>query len=206
MKKRIAFTIILTLILLLFQYSCSFASSLSSIISGADGFISAGTGESPISDDSLKTLSNNIYNILLILGTVIAVIIGAILGIQFMVGSVEQKSKIKEALIPYFAGCAVIFGAFGIWKLAVNIGSGLSSESTIAGESGTVYDENQVKLNWASEAESYMIAHPASDLHEKDNTTLTNWWIGLNYKYHNDQNNYYIQRVREASSGYDADE
>ena len=122
MKRKIVFTLIVTLILCIFYYSCSFASSLGNIVSGADNFIHTGTTtESPISDTELKNLSNNIYNILLILGTVIAVIIGAVLGIQFMVGSVEQKSKIKETLIPYIAGCAIIFGAFGIWILAVSI-------------------------------------------------------------------------------------
>ena len=38
-----------------------------------------------------------------------------------MTGSVSQKAKIKETLIPYIAGCIVIFGAFGIWKLVVTI-------------------------------------------------------------------------------------
>ena len=38
-----------------------------------------------------------------------------------MWGSVEEQTKAKEALIPYVVGCFVIFGAFGIWKLAVTI-------------------------------------------------------------------------------------
>ncbi len=31
-------------------------------------------------------------------------------------GSVEAKAQIKEKLIPYVVGCAIMFGAFGIWK------------------------------------------------------------------------------------------
>ena len=43
------------------------------------------------------------------------------LGIQFMVGSVDQKAKVKDSLIPYIVGCFVIFGAFGIWKIVLTI-------------------------------------------------------------------------------------
>ena len=38
-----------------------------------------------------------------------------------MIASAEDKAKIKEAMIPYVLGCIVIFGAFGIWKLAITI-------------------------------------------------------------------------------------
>ena len=51
--------------------------------------------------------------------------IGGILGIQIMWGSIEQQVKAKEMIMPYVVGCIVIFGAFGIWKLAVTIFSQL---------------------------------------------------------------------------------
>ena len=69
----------------------------------------------------MKALSNDLYNILLVIGVIVAAIIGTILGVQFITGSVEQKSKVKESLIPYVVGCVVIFGAFGIWKFVVTI-------------------------------------------------------------------------------------
>lgn len=48
-------------------------------------------------------------------------IVGIIIGIQFMVASAEDKAKVKEALVPYVIGCVVIFGAFTIWSVVVNI-------------------------------------------------------------------------------------
>ena len=42
-----------------------------------------------------------------------------------MAGSVEQKAKVKDSLVPYIVGCTVIFGAFGIWKLVVTILRGI---------------------------------------------------------------------------------
>ena len=114
--------LILIIILLLFcSNNVVQANNLGDIITGGQNFIESGSKQTPIASDSIKNLSDTIYNILLVLGTVIAVIIGAILGIQFITGSVEQKAKVKDSLIPFIVGCVVIFGAFGIWKLVITI-------------------------------------------------------------------------------------
>lgn len=98
--------------------------SLSGVISGGDSFIQAGKGGSAqIDKGSLKNASSSIYNILLICGVIIAVLIGSIMGIKFMIGSVEEKAEIKAALVPFAIGCIVVFGAFGIWKIVVTIGN-----------------------------------------------------------------------------------
>lgn len=117
MVKKIFLTLILTVLLI----STSNVVQATGIFQGAENFISAGEKQEPIDLDNLNNASEKIYNILLILGTAIAVIVGAILGIQFITGSIEQKGKVKEALIPYVIGCVVIFGAFGIWKLVITI-------------------------------------------------------------------------------------
>lgn len=92
------------------------------IIEAGGGFIKKGEQQQQaIQDSQIKTVSDQIYNILLAIGTVIAVIIGAILGIQFMVGSMDEKAKVKESLIPFVIGCVIIFGAFGIWKLLLQL-------------------------------------------------------------------------------------
>lgn len=98
--------------------------SLSGVISGGDSFIQAGKGGSAqIDKGSLQNASSSIYNILLICGVIIAVLIGSIMGIKFMIGSVEEKAELKAALVPFAIGCIVVFGAFGIWKIVVTIGN-----------------------------------------------------------------------------------
>ena len=100
--------------------------SLSDVISGGDSFINAGKGGSAqIDKGSLQNASSSIYNILLICGVIIAVLIGSIMGIKFMIGSVEEKAEIKAALVPFVIGCIVVFGAFGIWKIVVTVGNNL---------------------------------------------------------------------------------
>ncbi len=122
MIKRIFFTlsIILLITIFAFPYKAVQASTITEIIEGADKFIEDGKGGgTSISDTAINNASDLIYNTLLIIGTCIAVVFAAILGIQFITGSVEQKVKVQESLIPFIAGCVVIFGAFGIWKLAI---------------------------------------------------------------------------------------
>lgn len=69
----------------------------------------------------LSDFSSSLYTILLIAGTAITVIIGVVLGIKYMVGSVEEKAEYKKMLIPYLAGCVAIYGSLGIWKLVISI-------------------------------------------------------------------------------------
>lgn len=132
MVKRIIY-IILTFIICLnvlnstIVYAAGAETTGDSIINGANGFVNDGkTGASEaLNEVELRKTSNTIYNILLAIAMVVAVAVGVILGIKFMTSSVEEQAKIKEVLVPYVAGCIVVFGSIGIWKLAVNIFSKL---------------------------------------------------------------------------------
>lgn len=95
--------------------------TLGEIASEAKGFLDKGTVAIPFSEGNLKGASDTLFNILLGLGMAAAVIIGVYLGVKFMISTVEDKAKVKEALIPYIAGCIVVFGAFTIWKLAIEL-------------------------------------------------------------------------------------
>ena len=120
MKRKIFFILIIFILMICSTHIVQ-ATTISNIIQGADGFITNGSSSDMIAGDKIKNLSDIIYNVLLILGMVIAVIVGSVLGIQFITGSVEQKAKVKDSLIPFVIGCVVIFGAFGIWKLVITI-------------------------------------------------------------------------------------
>lgn len=100
------------------------SSGLDDAISDADSFIENGDNNK-LQISSLQAFSRNIYNILLTIGIVVAVLTGAIIGIKYMLGSVEEKADIKGLLIPYIAGCVIIFGSFAIWKLIVTLLQGI---------------------------------------------------------------------------------
>lgn len=127
MKKKIILFMILV-VCIINIYTCVQAdTSIMDSMSGADSFISAGQNSNMIVVDKaeLKGASDSIFNILLLAGMIIAVILSSILGIKFMMGSVEEKAQVKETLIPFVIGCIVIFGAFTIWKIFVTIGNNL---------------------------------------------------------------------------------
>lgn len=146
-KKFLKIAILLIIIQFIFAIMSTYQpvradGGLGGIISGADDFLNAGKntaeqgGMSSTTGDAtttiktptnaeIKAIIDNVYNILFPLGVVVTVIIGAVLGIKFMMASVEDKAKIKESLVPYIIGCFVIYGAFGIWKLAITIFSAI---------------------------------------------------------------------------------
>lgn len=98
------------------------------IVDEAHGFIETGKKEeTPIKGENMKSMSSMIYNILLIAGIIIAVIVAVILGIKFVTGGVEGQAEVKNAIIPFIVGCVVIFGAFGIWKMVLMMLNGLDT-------------------------------------------------------------------------------
>lgn len=127
--KIILKILIILMFLIVIENNQSYAYPLTDIINSGQNFIDEGkaggsainSNQFAIDSDQLKESSNLIYNILLGIGVILSVLVGAILGIKIMWGSIEEQTKAKEALIPYVLGCVVIFGAFGIWKLAVTV-------------------------------------------------------------------------------------
>lgn len=93
--------------------------TIDQVMGAAENSISGANTENTISQSSLKNTIDLIYNILLAVGIIVAVVAGAILGVQFMVASADGKAELKERLVPYVVGCVVIFGAFGIWKIVM---------------------------------------------------------------------------------------
>lgn len=123
--NKIIFIILMLVLVFTIIPIQSNADSIDSVMEGAKSFVDSGKQSDNITLDSsvIKSASDMIYNILLGVGIVIALAVGSILGIQFMLASAEDKAKVKEALIPFIIGCIIIFGAFGIWKIVVIIGS-----------------------------------------------------------------------------------
>ena len=140
--KLIMLVLIITFISSIFCFQSSYATS--DIIKEGKDFLEAGsTTVTVLNTTTLKSTSDYIYNTLLTLAIIVAVIVAMILGIQFMVASADEKAKVKEALMPFVVGCIVVFGSFTIWKTIVIIGNSaeksVKTVNTIKGE----YDKNE---------------------------------------------------------------
>lgn len=126
--SRTIIKILLTIIIMNFVFTpISEASFWGDIFQKGDEFLEEGKNqETPISSEDMKKEVNQIYYILLGLGVALSVLVGAILGIKYMFGSIEEQVKVKETLFPYMIGCIVVFSAFAIWRIAINVLSNIS--------------------------------------------------------------------------------
>lgn len=97
--------------------------SLEEVITDGNRFVSRGALN--INEENLQNFSRTMYNILLAVGVAVAVIVGAIIGIKLMVAPIEEKAEAKKLLVPYVAGCVIVFAGFGIWQLVVTILQGI---------------------------------------------------------------------------------
>lgn len=134
---------VLKVLLLIFLFTIMFPEnyiyagdySISNIFIDAENFVHSGNDVSSMIDTgALKKTSTFIYEILFSIGLIVAVAVGIVLGIQFMISSAVDKAKIKETLIGYVIGCVVLFGAFGIWKMVINIVQETTSVTTDSSE------------------------------------------------------------------------
>lgn len=133
-KNIILKIIILLLIFQIIFVPISNASSTDEIINQGNDFLEEGRNNQLVKDEEdniigtildkgeMQEAIDSVYSVVFTLGVALSVIIGAVLGIKFMIGSVEEQAQIKEMIIPYMLGCVVVFGAFGIWKIVIGLG------------------------------------------------------------------------------------
>ncbi len=122
MKNKVINIVMLVVIICIIPITSFADTAIDDVVSGGDNFIShASSPDTVINIASLQGFSKDVYNLILSIGMVVAVIVGTVLGIKFMISSVDEKAKIKETLIVYGIGCAVLFGAFTIWKIVMAI-------------------------------------------------------------------------------------
>lgn len=91
------------------------------IINGGDSFLNKAEDRNIFDATNERSAIDQIYYVMLTIGIVLAVVVGIILGIQFITTGAAGQAKVKEKLIPFALGAFVVFGAFGIWRMVYNI-------------------------------------------------------------------------------------
>ena len=128
--KIITIILIICIFSFMIPLNNTYAKTIGEIFSGADDFLTNGEAVGTVIDENqLQQTSGYLYRTLMAIAIVVMVIVGTIIGIQFMIASADEKAKVKEALIPYIVGCAVVMGAFTIWSVFVEIGQRVSPTS-----------------------------------------------------------------------------
>lgn len=63
--------------------------------------------------DKVAAKAGGVLNVIQVIGIALSIIVLIILGIKYVLGSVEQKAEFKHTMIPYLIGVAILFtGSF----------------------------------------------------------------------------------------------
>lgn len=71
--------------------------------------------------EELAKMGNTIIGFLQILGSILSVAVLAVLGVKYMVGSVEERAEYKKNMMPYIIGAVMVFAITNLLKIIVDI-------------------------------------------------------------------------------------
>lgn len=78
-------------------------------------------------DDEAEEMLSVVLSIITNIGMVLSVLIPAILGVKYMLGSTEEKAQYKESLLPYVIGSILLFGICSVVKILQEVGIFINS-------------------------------------------------------------------------------
>lgn len=71
--------------------------------------------------EEVEIFGNKLITVVSTIGSVLSVIVIIVLGIKYMLGSVEEKATYKKTLVPFLVGAIFIFAASTIASIIYNI-------------------------------------------------------------------------------------
>lgn len=77
-------------------------------------------------EEKLAEIGNKIVGTLQAIGSVVSVVAIMIIGIRYMVCSVEEKAQYKETMWPYLIGAVLVFGITTTLKIVYDIAQSLN--------------------------------------------------------------------------------
>lgn len=81
-----------------------------------------GTGQY---NNKVDKLANIIVGAIKTIGRFVSVSILVVLGIKYMMGSVEEKAEYKKTMVPYIIGAVLVFSGSEVVQFVYNIGQSL---------------------------------------------------------------------------------
>lgn len=78
--------------------------------------------------DRVLEIGNDVVGVIQLVGSFISVGVLVVLGIKYMMGSVEERAEYKKAMLPYFIGAIMLFAITNILSIVMSIvqGGGLA--------------------------------------------------------------------------------
>lgn len=78
-----------------------------------------------ITESELKEKAEIILGVVNVVGIIVSVATIIIVGIKYLLGSVEEKAEYKKTMITYFIGAILIFSIITVSNVLYNIGASL---------------------------------------------------------------------------------
>ena len=115
MRKCLIITLILVMCMLILLPFYSYASG------GDLGDLNLYNGGGGGSSVRLESMSERILGIIQVIGVVVSVVMLIVIGIKYMVGSIEERAEYKETLKPYIIGAFLLFTGTTVPQLIYQI-------------------------------------------------------------------------------------
>lgn len=137
MSKKIFSILSVILIIVLFLFTLSPDVYAGSATAGfptaeelhqqAENFTQQGAANAKIDVNKIAAILKPLAGLLLGIGTVVLVVVTAVMGIKYMAATPETRGKLKTQLIGIAVSAIVLYGAYGIWSLVYTIMTDLTS-------------------------------------------------------------------------------
>lgn len=75
--------------------------------------------------EKLKNIGNDIIGFLQLMGTILSVLVLAVIGIKYMIGSVNERAEYKKAMMPYIIGAIMVFAITNLLGIIANLSGSL---------------------------------------------------------------------------------
>ena len=69
----------------------------------------------------IDNFGQGIIKVITTVGSICSVVVLIILGIKYMMGSVEEKAEYKKTLLPYVIGASMVFAASSLVSIIYNV-------------------------------------------------------------------------------------
>lgn len=69
----------------------------------------------------IKNIGSIILSGITGVGIVVSVVMVAVLGVKYMMGSAEERAEYKKSMLPYLIGAILLFGASAIANMVVSL-------------------------------------------------------------------------------------
>lgn len=101
---------------------------------------------SPADYSEFTDIGGNVISIIQYVGIIAGAIVLTIIGIKYMLGSVEEKAEYKKSMMPYIVGCAFLISSSSIVGIINNV---LDEEKTeTSDEEKTETSEETLRFGW----------------------------------------------------------